>query len=174
MKTKNILVVDDEPDMGFLLTSKYKNKITLGEYKFTFASSGQEALDMIGFGENKFDLILLDISMTIMNGYTFMKKINEAGIKVKVIVLSAYSDQQNIRAMMNLGVFDFISKPIDFNDLDITINRAFNSGPEVHFVTQLNEKQAGDILTVVNNMFGGTLRVHNIEKLKQDFLNLKF
>jgi len=117
-----ILVVDDEPDLQTLIKQKYRKKIRNSEYDFAFASDGQEALDKIEIDKD-FDLILSDINMPRMDGLTLLSRVKEENPLLKTVIISAYSDLENIRTAMNRGAYDFVTKPVDFNDLSITLEK---------------------------------------------------
>ena len=119
-----ILSVDDEMDLELLLTQYFRRKIRKGEYEFHFAHNGLEALTML-LKEKDFDIILSDINMPEMDGLTLLTKINEMqNPALKCIMVSAYGDMGNIRQAMNNGAFDFATKPIDLDDLSVTIEKA--------------------------------------------------
>ena len=119
-----ILSVDDELDLELLLTQFFRKKIRKGEYEFHFAHNGLEALTML-LKEKDFDIILSDINMPEMDGLTLLAKINELqNPALKYIMVSAYGDMGNIRQAMNNGAFDFATKPIDLDDLSLTIEKA--------------------------------------------------
>jgi len=124
MKPVKILSVDDEVDLELLLTQYFRRKIRKGEYEFHFAHNGLEALTML-LKEKDFDIILSDINMPEMDGLTLLTKINEMqNPALKCIMVSAYGDMGNIRSAMNNGAFDFATKPIDLDDLSVTIEKA--------------------------------------------------
>ena len=119
-----ILSVDDELDLELLLTQFFRKKIRKGEYEFHFAHNGLEALTIL-LQEKDFDIILSDINMPEMDGLTLLTKINEMqNPAMKCIMVSAYGDMGNIRQAMNNGAFDFATKPIDLDDLSLTIEKA--------------------------------------------------
>lgn len=119
-----ILSVDDEVDLELLLTQYFRRKIRKGEYEFFFAHNGLEALQML-LKHPDIDIILSDINMPEMDGLTLLTKINEMrNPSLKCIMVSAYGDMDNIRQAMNNGAFDFATKPIDLDDLQLTINKA--------------------------------------------------
>ena len=119
-----ILSVDDENDLELLLTQYFRRKIRKGEYDFHFAHNGLEALTML-LKEKDYDIILSDINMPEMDGLTLLTKINEMqNPALKCIMVSAYGDMGNIRQAMNNGAFDFATKPIDLDDLSVTIEKA--------------------------------------------------
>jgi sigma-B regulation protein RsbU (phosphoserine phosphatase) len=127
-----ILSVDDENDLELLLTQYFRRKIRKGEYEFVFAHNGLEALTMM-LKHPDVEIILSDINMPEMDGLTLLAKINEMrNPALKVIMVSAYGDMGNIRQAMNNGAFDFATKPIDLDDLSVTIEKAIEQINYVH------------------------------------------
>jgi sigma-B regulation protein RsbU (phosphoserine phosphatase) len=124
MQLARILVVDDEPDLQSLIRQKFRNKIKANEYEFHFAENGVEALDKLT-ADSAIDLILTDINMPVMDGLTLLSRINELNNKfLRSVIVSAYGDMENIRTAMNRGAYDFVTKPIDLKDLEITIEKS--------------------------------------------------
>ena len=124
MQLARILVVDDEPDLQALIRQKFRNKIKANEYEFHFAENGVEALDKLT-ADRAIDLILTDINMPVMDGLTLLSRINELNNKfLRSVIVSAYGDMENIRTAMNRGAYDFVTKPIDLKDLEITIEKS--------------------------------------------------
>jgi sigma-B regulation protein RsbU (phosphoserine phosphatase) len=117
-----ILVVDDEPDLKLLIQQKFRRQIRDGSYDFLFAHNGVEALAQLDANPNV-DLILSDINMPEMDGLTLLTKLPASPNQLKAVMVSAYGDLQNIRTAMNRGAFDFVTKPIDFEDLEVTIQK---------------------------------------------------
>ncbi|WP_295718031.1 adenylate/guanylate cyclase domain-containing response regulator [Mucilaginibacter sp.] len=117
-----ILVVDDESDLEFLIKQKFRKKIREKVYDFVFAHNGFEALVKLA-EEPDIDVVLSDINMPEMDGLTLLTKLPEANPILKAVMVSAYSDMDNIRTAMNRGAFDFVCKPVNFDDLDITIEK---------------------------------------------------
>lgn len=120
-----ILVVDDEEDLEMLFRQKYRQKIRAGEYEMLFALNGQLAMDTLR-DHPDVDMILSDINMPVMDGLTLLSNTKEKNPLVKTIIISAYGDMENIRKAMNLGAFDFVTKPVDFQDLEITIEKTLS------------------------------------------------
>lgn len=120
-----ILVVDDEEDLEMLFRQKYRQKIRSGEYEMLFALNGQLALDTLKENPDV-DIILSDINMPVMDGLTLLSNTKEKNPLTKTIIISAYGDMENIRKAMNLGAFDFVTKPVDFQDLEITMEKTLN------------------------------------------------
>jgi sigma-B regulation protein RsbU (phosphoserine phosphatase) len=117
-----ILVVDDEPDVPLLIRQRFRKQIQAKEMDFRFASNGVEALAAMD-AEHDVDIVLSDINMPEMDGLALLGQITGRGPTPKAVMVSAYGDMDNIRAAMNLGAFDFVTKPIDFADLQTTINK---------------------------------------------------
>ncbi|SDS59144.1 Adenylate cyclase, class 3 [Mucilaginibacter mallensis] len=117
-----ILVVDDEADLELLVKQKFRRKIRENIYEFVFAQNGEEALVKVKEHPD-LDIILSDINMPVMDGLTLLSRLPEANPMIKAVVVSAYGDMQNIRTAMNRGAFDFVVKPVDFEDLDLTMEK---------------------------------------------------
>ena len=122
-QTTKILVIDDEPDVALLIQQRFRAKIKQNIYQFVFASDGRSALDELRRHPD-IELALSDINMPGMDGLTFLSRAAEVSPLLKVIMVSAYSDMPNIRQAMNRGAIDFLVKPIDFKDLEATIENA--------------------------------------------------
>lgn len=118
-----IMVVDDEVDLEPLIRQKFRKQIRSNEYDFIFAHNGLEALAKL-IEHPDIGVILSDINMPEMDGLTLLLKLKELkNPSLKTVVVSAYGDMENIRTAMNRGAFDFLTKPINFDDLEITINK---------------------------------------------------
>ena len=134
-----ILSVDDEMDLELLLTQYFRRKIRKGEYEFVFAHNGLEALTMM-VKHPDIEIILSDINMPEMDGLTLLAKVNEMrNPTLKVIMVSAYGDMGNIRQAMNNGAFDFATKPIDLDDLSVTIEKAIE---QIEYVHQMQKEHS--------------------------------
>jgi len=123
---EKIMVVDDEPDLESLIRQKFRKQIRNNEFEFVFAQNGLEALAKL-LEHPDISIVLSDINMPEMDGLTLLGKINELKKPtLKTVMVSAYGDMDNIRTAMNRGAFDFITKPVDFNDLELTINKTMD------------------------------------------------
>jgi len=117
-----ILVADDEVDLEMLIKQKFRQKIREQEYEFIFAVNGKDALDKI-LQHPDVDIVLSDINMPEMDGLTLLSHLSESSPLIKSVIVSAYGDMDNIRTAMNRGAFDFITKPINFEDLSLTMEK---------------------------------------------------
>jgi adenylate cyclase len=117
-----ILVADDEVDLEMLIKQKFRQKIREQEYEFVFAVNGSDALEKIQLHPD-IDIVLSDINMPEMDGLTLLSRLGETSPLIKSVIVSAYGDMENIRTAMNRGAFDFITKPINFEDLSVTMEK---------------------------------------------------
>ncbi len=127
-----ILVADDEADLETLIRQKFRQKIREHIYEFIFAANGNEALDKIKQNPD-IDIVLSDINMPEMDGLTLLSKLSESSPLIKAVMVSAYGDMDNIRTAMNRGAFDFVTKPVNFDDLETTMEKT------IHHVQQLKQ-----------------------------------
>ena len=117
-----ILVVDDETDLEMLIKQKFRQKIRDRQYEFVFAINGRHALEQLEQNPDV-DIVLSDINMPEMDGLTLLTKLGEQHSLMKSVIVSAYGDMENIRTAMNRGAFDFVTKPVNFEDLDLTMEK---------------------------------------------------
>jgi class 3 adenylate cyclase len=136
--TATILVVDDEPDLEALVLQKFRRQIREGTVAFVFAHDGIEALASIEQNPDV-DMVVSDINMPRMDGLSLLAKLQEADDKKSTIIVSAYGDMSNIRTAMNRGAFDFLTKPIDFGDLELTIDKTIR---HVEMMREARRRQA--------------------------------
>lgn len=151
--TKKILVVDDEPDLEPLMLQRMRRNIRRGEYEFVFAHDGVEALEMLT-ADKEIDMVVSDINMPRMDGLTLLQQIQDVSPDIRAIIISAYGDMENIRTAMNRGAFDFVTKPLDFQDLRITIDRTLQHLDEWRDALQSRDKLVAlqNELDVANNI----------------------
>lgn len=126
-----ILVVDDETDLELLIKQRFRKQIREREYEFFFAINGKDALQKLQ-QHSDVDIVLTDINMPEMDGLTLLTKLNETSPLIKSVIVSAYGDMDNIRAAMNRGAYDFICKPINFEDLDLTLQKTIQYVDQIH------------------------------------------
>ena len=157
-----ILVVDDEPDLEHLIRQRFRHRIKNNEIIFDFASNGEEALKKLQSLPEGYDVVLTDINMPIMDGLTLLENIKKLHHFYKAVVVSAYGDLANIRTAMNRGAFDFITKPIDFGDLEATINKT---------LSELNLLKQGVLARErLDSAIRDKEHAENSERFKQQFL----
>ena len=127
-----ILVADDEADLEMLIKQKFRRQIREHEYEFLFAANGCEALAKLK-ENNDVDVVLSDINMPEMDGLTLLTELSALSPLIKAVIVSAYGDMDNIRVAMNRGAFDFLTKPVNFDDLEVTMKKT------IHHVQQLRQ-----------------------------------
>ncbi|WP_128924459.1 adenylate/guanylate cyclase domain-containing protein [Bradyrhizobium guangxiense] len=133
-----ILFVDDEPDLEALVLQKFRRQIRDGEVTIMFARDGIEALASLEQNP-QVDMVISDINMPRMDGLSLLARLQEAEDKKSTIIVSAYGDMSNIRTAMNRGAFDFLTKPIDFADLETTIQKTIR---HVEMLREVRRRQA--------------------------------
>lgn len=133
-----ILAVDDEPDFELLIKQRFRQRIRKGDLAFRFARHGEEALAALA-EEPDIGLLLLDINMPVMDGLTLLSELRARDLPPRAVIVSAYGDMTNIRIAMNRGAFDFVTKPVDLNDLEVTIDKTLQA---IAHVRQLDRQRA--------------------------------
>ena len=121
-QSTHILFVDDESDLEMLVKQRFRKQVKEGNFKLSFALNGEEALNKLK-EDPSIGIVVTDINMPIMDGLTLLVNVKNIKRPVRTIVASAYSDMANIRTAMNRGAYDFVTKPIDFSDLETTIQK---------------------------------------------------
>jgi signal transduction histidine kinase/AraC-like DNA-binding protein len=119
-----ILVVDDEPDVELIFRQKFRRRIRAGELDFVFAENGKQALDLL-HRMPEISLMFTDINMPLMNGLALLRESHALQRPLFIpLVISAYDDMANIREAMNQGAFDFVTKPLEIDELERVLNKA--------------------------------------------------
>jgi adenylate cyclase len=117
-----VLIVDDEPDVEVLIRQRFRKQMKDGEFEFVFAQHGVEALECLR-QDPSLDIVMTDINMPVMDGLTLLANLSHIDRTLKAVIVSAYGDIQNIRTAMNRGAYDFLTKPIDFHDFEVTLRK---------------------------------------------------
>lgn len=113
-----ILVVDDEPDVADLFRQNFRREIKAERYRFDFARSGAEALEVLRHGVPPDVLLVLsDINMPGMTGIQLLVAIREEWPEMAVCMITAYGDTETERHARALGAEAFLTKPVDFASL---------------------------------------------------------
>lgn len=157
-----VLVVDDEPDVAVLMEQVFRKQVRRNVYQFLFAADGEEALEELRQHPDT-EVVLCDINMPRMDGLTFLSRIGEVTTLTRVVIVSAYGDMSNLRTAMNRGAFDFITKPIDFPDLEATLVKTLKHVRELRRTVRYTEENGllrmfvpGGVLERLPPMMQGT------------------
>ena len=148
-----ILVVDDEPDLELLLRQKFRRRVRKGELSLVFAQNGVEALQRLQEHPDV-DMVLSDINMPQMDGLTLLGQLNELSYDLRAVIVTAYGDMRNIRTAMNRGAFDFVTKPLDFEDLEATIAKTLS-----HLEIMRDALRSRDELVAIRQELGVAARM---------------
>src|SRR5437764_6676244 len=116
--TVSILVVDDEPDVAELFRQRFRREVRQGTYAMHFAASGEHALELLSDEiQPELIVILSDINMPGMDGLQLLGEIKNRRPDLPVMMVTAYGDDERRRCAHELGAFEFITKPVDFDQL---------------------------------------------------------
>ncbi len=157
-----ILVVDDEPDLEPLILQRMRRDVRAGRYQFVFAHNGVEALERLN-EDTDIDMVVSDINMPQMDGLTLLSQIPDVNPNIRSVIVSAYGDMKNIRTAMNRGAFDFVTKPLDFEDLRVTIDRTLR-----HLIEWREALSSRDQLVALQN------ELDVASKMQQSILPTRF
>jgi len=120
----SILVVDDEPDVADLFRQRFRRETRQGKYVMHFAASGVEALDRLAEDiQPTLAAVLSDINMPGMDGLELLDEIKQRRPNLPVMMVTAYGDDERKRRARELGAFEFITKPVDFDRLKVQLSR---------------------------------------------------
>jgi len=141
----NILVVEDDAELKALITYKFRERTQSGELAFRFAGNGREALDMLA-ASPEIALVLSDIDMPEMDGLTLLSHLQEQYPLIRAIMITGYRDMRTIRAAMNRGAYDFLSKPFDFADLETTLNKGIREAQRLRREAEERQQEQQTLL----------------------------
>ena len=114
----SILIVDDEPDVADLFRQRFRRETRQGTYVMHFAASGEQALELLADEiQPELIVILSDINMPGMDGLQLLGEIKQRRPDLPVMMVTAYGDEERRRRASELGAFEFITKPVDFDQL---------------------------------------------------------
>ncbi len=119
----NILIVDDEPAIDYLMLQMFRKEIRNNEYQLHFAKDGEEALGKLE-DSLEIEVVLTDINMPGMDGLRLLDQIRRRFPKVKVIMVSAYFDHRRMSVAQGLGAFGFINKPVKVAEMRALLDQA--------------------------------------------------
>lgn len=161
-KPYRILVADDEPDIPLLFRQMFSKYIRRGIYEFSFVTNGVEALQKLE-EDSGFDMLLSDIRMPKMDGLALLEEVEKRFPLIRTVMVTAFGDMDNIRRAMNMGAFDFISKPVQFNDLDTTMKKTLAHVAKLKEMEQAREEHERNQARMVQEL-------KKLNQLKDEFL----
>jgi signal transduction histidine kinase len=172
---ETILVVDDEPNVEPLIRQIFRRQIRQQKLVFFFAHDGVEALSQIQ-AEPNIDIVLTDIRMPQMDGLALLTKLGELKPMLNPVlttaVLSAYDDMENIRKAMNAGAFDFLPKPLDYEDLRITLDKLIQHVQHFKQAQETVRRTQNELTHAYTALEESNQRLQELDKLKSDFINV--
>ena len=116
MKT-SILLVEDEQDLGDLV----KEYLVFKGFDVDWCVDGRQALERIESAERRYEIMLIDISLSGMDGFELAEGITSMGITIPFLFLTARNEKQDRLHGLNLGADDYVVKPFDIDELVLRI-----------------------------------------------------
>lgn len=162
---KRILVVEDDSAIQEVLGEF----LTEAGYIVNKANNGQEAYEI--FNQHKFDLILCDVMMEIMDGWDFVKLVRKKDKNVKIIMLTALQEEYDEVKGFDIGVNDYITKPFSFKVLLKRVEAQFKDDSDVIIVDNIVLDEKGHVVKVDDKIIDLTLKEFEILKLLMTNLN---
>jgi DNA-binding response OmpR family regulator len=119
-----VLIVDDEPDILLML----RVNLEADGFETALAADGETALRRIE--EERFDLVLLDVMMPVMDGWGVLQGLSDDGTAPRVIVVSAKSSDRDVARALEMGAAAYVTKPFSPVELGELIQRVLDYSPE--------------------------------------------
>jgi DNA-binding NtrC family response regulator len=154
---KSILIIDDDP----LIRKTLSSHLLKGDYEIVAAEDGEEGLRH--YAEFMPDLVVLDIRLPDMDGLEVLSKIREKNKNAHIIIMTAYDDMKTTVEAIKLGAFEYLVKPLDYVELDLTVNKAFQMQNLEDKVSYLVEEQQKEY--TIDNIIGRSSQMREVFKL---------
>ena len=154
---KSILIIDDDP----LIRKTLSSHLLKGDYEIVAAEDGEEGLQQ--YEEFLPDLVILDIRLPDMDGLEVLSKIREKNKNAHIIIMTAYDDMKTTVEAIKLGAFEYLVKPLDYVELDLTVNKAFQMQSLEDKVSYLVEEQQKEY--TIDNIIGRSSQMREVFKL---------
>ena len=173
--SEKILIVDDEATVEPLMQQIFRRDIRGQKLAFIYAGNGVEALAALQADE-AIDILLTDILMPKMDGIALLTKIGEMRANLNPVlttaVMSAYDDMENIRKAMNAGAFDFLAKPLDVEDLRITMNKIVRHVQKTKHAREVVRRAQAELKHAYAELEKANQQLQGLDNIKTDFLGV--
>ena len=154
---RSVLIIDDDPLIRKTLSSHLLKK----GFEVHLAEMGEEG--MLKFIEHCPELVLLDVRLPDTDGIEVLRKIKERNKKASVVVMTAYDDMRTTVDAIKLGAFEYLVKPLNFIDLDLTVEKAFQVRALEEKVSYLVEEKQKEY--TIDNIIGRSPQMREVFKL---------
>ncbi|MCJ7644800.1 MAG: sigma 54-interacting transcriptional regulator, partial [Candidatus Aminicenantes bacterium] len=154
---KSILIIEDDKLVGRTLASHLTRK----GYEVSLAENGATGIER--YKEICPDLVMLDIRLPDANGLDVLKKIKEEPRNAVFLVMTAYDDMKTTVEAIKFGAFEYLVKPLNFLELDLTIEKAFQVRALEDKVSYLVEEKQKEY--TIDNLVGHSSRMREVFKM---------
>ncbi|HEA64980.1 MAG TPA: sigma-54-dependent Fis family transcriptional regulator [Candidatus Aminicenantes bacterium] len=154
---KSVLVIDDDPLIRKTLSSYLSKK----GFEALVAEDGEEGLQK--YKEHIPDLVILDIRLPDIDGLEVLGRIRERNPNASIIIMTAYDDMKTTIEAIKLGAFEYLVKPLDYVELDLTIDKAFQIRSLEDKVSYLLEEKQKEY--TIDNIIGRSVKMREVFKL---------
>ncbi|HDT11581.1 MAG TPA: sigma-54-dependent Fis family transcriptional regulator, partial [bacterium] len=154
---KSILIIDDDP----LIRKTLSAHLAAKNYEIISAETGEEGLGK--FQDSSPDLVILDIRLPDIDGLETLKSIKSQNENASIIIMTAYDDMKTTIEAIKSGAFEYLVKPLDYIELDITIEKAFqvkNLEDKLHFIVEEKQKEY-----TIDNIIGHSPPMREVFKM---------
>ncbi|MCB1114205.1 MAG: SpoIIE family protein phosphatase [Chlamydiia bacterium] len=134
-----IMVVNNEPDLEMLIEQKFRNEIKQEKLTFLFSRDGKEAFQEVQ-SDSEIEVVITDVNVKTMDGFELLSHLQKLNRPLKSILVSPYGDLNAIRQAMNLGAFDFVTRPINLDELDAAVTKALHQVEETRKMKKNQER----------------------------------
>ena len=160
---KSILIVDDDP----LILKTLSTHFSKSGYEVLTADDGREGLQR--YSESMPDLVILDIRLPDVDGLEALKRIRDIDPKALVVIITAFDDMKTTVEAIKSGAFEYLVKPLDFLELDLTINKAFQVSKlegKLHYLMEEKQREY-----TIDNIIGSSPQMRDVFKLIGSVVN---
>lgn len=160
---RSILVIDDDP----LIRKTLSSHLTKEGYEVLQAEDGEEGFQK--YEESLSDLVILDIRLPDMDGLEVLSKIKNKNRDAYIIIMTAYDDMKTTVEAIKLGAFEYLVKPLDYVELDLTIDKAFQIKSLENKISYLVEEKQKEY--TIDNIIGHSSKMREVFKLIGSVVN---
>lgn len=154
---KSILIIDDDP----LIRKTLSSHLSAQSFEVHLAEEGEQGLAK--YDESMPDLVILDIRLPDIDGLEVLRKIRDKNKNACVVIMTAYDDMKTTVEAIKSGAYEYLVKPLDFMELDLTVEKAFQMQNLEDKLTYLVEEKQKEY--TIDNIIGRSAQMREVFKL---------